>query len=94
MLVCSKIIYKLHALEQMFQRAISQQEVEFVIRHGETITAYPNDKPYPSLLRLAFIDNRPIHIVVAQNSEGECYIVTAYEPNAFLWNADFKTKKK
>lgn len=94
MMTCAKITYKLHAVEQMFNRAITQKEVEHVIEHGQTIAAYPTDKPYPSPLRLAFVDAWPIHIVIAQSSDGECYIVTAYEPNLFLWNTDFRTKKK
>ncbi len=91
---CIRITYKLHAIEQMFARTITQKAVEMVVRLGETITTYPTDKPYPSILRLGFVDDRPIHIVVAQDELGECYVVTAYEPNVFLWNPDFKTKKK
>ena len=91
---CSRITYKLHAVDQMFNRDIRQEEVEHVLVEGETIASYPTDKPYPSLLRLGLIDGRPIHIVVAQDEQGNCYIVTAYEPDLFLWNTDFKTKKK
>lgn len=91
---CNRVTYKLHAVEQMFKRNITQAEVEEVIRMGETIVAYPDDKPYPSLLRLAFVNERPIHIVVAQDATGECFVVTAYEPSIFLWEADFKTKKR
>ncbi|GAB3970133.1 hypothetical protein GCM10028806_17570 [Spirosoma terrae] len=91
---CKQVVYKLHAVEQMFKRNITQAEVEQVINLGETIAAYPDDKPYPSLLRLAFVNKRPIHIVVAQSELGECFIITAYEPSVFLWDADFKTKKR
>lgn len=91
---CTKLTYKLHAVEQMFKRNITQLDVEEVIRSGETIAEYKDDKPYPSILRLAFIDGRPIHIVVAQDKLGECFIITAYEPSVFLWEADFKTKKR
>ncbi|GAB4022522.1 DUF4258 domain-containing protein [Spirosoma koreense] len=91
---CSRVTYKLHAVEQMFKRNITQPEVEEVIRNGETIAEYPGDKPYPSILRLAFVAERPIHIVIAQDEVGECYIVTAYEPTVFLWEPDFKTQKR
>ena len=91
---CTTIIYKLHAVEQMFARNITQQEVEYVINQGETIASYPTDKPYPSVLRLGFVNRLPIHVVIAQDEQGECYIVTAYELNVFLWNTAFKTKKK
>ena len=91
---CRKVSYKLHAVEQMFKRSITQTEVEAVIEQGKTIANYPDDKPYPSMLRLAFVDERPIHIVVAQDETGECFVVTAYEPSIFLWEPDFKTKKR
>ena len=91
---CKKVTYKLHAVEQMFKRNITQPEVELVIKNGETIAEYPNDKPYPSILRLAYINERPIHIVVAQDETGECFVVPAYEPSIFLWETDFKTKKR
>ncbi len=54
---CRKISYKLHAVEQMFKRSITQAEVEAVIEQGTTIANYPDDKPYPSMLRLAFVDD-------------------------------------
>jgi len=78
----------------MFKRGITEVEVESVIAQGETIATYPDDKPYPSLLRLGSIQGRPIHIVLAQDIAGECFIVTAYEPAIFLWESDFKTKKR
>lgn len=93
-MTCEKITYRLHAIEQMFAREITQEEVESVIAQGEIIVTYPMDKPYPSVLRLGFVGERPIHIVVAQDGLGECYVVTAYEPSVFIWNADFKSKKK
>lgn len=91
---CNRITYKLHAVEQMFVRNITQEEVEYVISQGETFANYSTDKPYPSVLRMGFADKRPIHLVIAQDNRIECYIVTAYEPNVFLWSTDFKAKKK
>ncbi len=91
---CTKLTYKLHSIEQMFKRSITQVEVEAVSRQGEIIAEYPKDKPYPSVLRFDFVNGRPIHIVFAQDELGECFIVTAYEPSVFLWEADFKTKKR
>jgi hypothetical protein len=87
-------MYRLHAVEQMFKRAMSPYEVEQVIAEGEEVAAYPTDKPYPSSLRLCVVNGRPIHVVVARNESGTCFVVTAYEPSIFIWNADFKTKKK
>ncbi|MFN2440419.1 MAG: DUF4258 domain-containing protein, partial [Chitinophagaceae bacterium] len=51
------------------------------------------DKPYPSKLLLKFVKNKPVHIVVAQNSDTwECVIITCYIPDPLLWDKDFKQK--
>ncbi len=89
------IIYSNHAVKQMFSRMITTDEVEKVLKNGETIMDYPNDKPYPSKLLLAFCNNRPIHVVSSYNSaENTTIIITAYEPSLDIWENNFKTRKK
>jgi len=42
-----------------------------------------------------FIDQRPIHVVVAENiSETQKIIVTVYIPDFTTFESDFKTRKK
>ena len=53
----------------MFQRKITTHEVEYVLKKGEIIQEYPEDKPYPSELLLAFYKQRPLHIVCSYNKE-------------------------
>jgi Domain of unknown function (DUF4258) len=78
----------------MLEKGITTGEVEQTVLQGEVIQEYGDDKPFPSLLILSFIMKRPVHIVVAQNTETkECIIITCYEPDVQLWNRDFKTKK-
>jgi len=78
----------------MFERSLSTEEIVFTIQTGETITGYPDDKPYPSELRLGWVNGRPVHVVVAQSQENsECYVITAYVPSAEIWNDDFKTRR-
>ncbi len=48
---CRNVTYKLHAVEQMFKRNLTQPEVELVIKHGETIAEYPND----NLIRVFYV---------------------------------------
>jgi len=77
----------------MFNRKISKDDVSHVIDHGEVIKEYPDDKPYPSKLVLGFPKKRPIHVVLAYNTENETlYIITAYLPDPILWTRDFKKK--
>ena len=40
--------FRVHAIKRMAQRAISKQDVQHVLQTGETIEAYPEDKPYPT----------------------------------------------
>jgi len=91
---CTSVKFSGHALRRMFERSLSTDEVIFTIQTGETITGYPDDKPYPSELRLSWVNGRPVHVVVAQNQENsECYVITAYVPSPEIWNDDFKTRR-
>ena len=94
-MTCNRIIYSEHAITQMFSRNISISDVEDVLKDGEIIEEYPDDKPYPSQLLLAFLNKRPLHVVNAFEAiEKICIIVTAYEPEIHLWINNFKTRKK
>ena len=91
---CSGFQYSTHAVKRMLEKDITTREVEQTILYGEVIQEYKDDKPFPSRLILNFINNRPIHIVAAQNKETkECIVVTCYEPDVIIWTSDFKTKK-
>lgn len=64
------------------------------IAAGEVIEEYPEDMPFPSVLLLAWIKERPLHVVVAQDREsGNCYLVTVYPPDPDLWEPDFRTRR-
>ncbi|MFN0174873.1 MAG: DUF4258 domain-containing protein [Saprospiraceae bacterium] len=90
---CSKYEYINHAIAQMFKRSISAEDVEATIENGEIIKDYPEDSPFPSQLKLNYVGNRPIHVVVSQDSSTwVCYVITAYEPDSSLWKSDFKSK--
>ena len=92
---CKYIKFSGHAINQMFKRRISKQDVRFVIDNGETIKEYTDDKPFPSKLILGFTNKRALHVVLANDLEQEtCYVITAYFPDAGLWDKDFKSKKK
>lgn len=90
---CSKYEYSNHSITQMFKRSISVDDVEATIINGLIIQEYPFDTPYPSMLKLHFVNTRPIHVVVSQDiSTGICFVITAYEPDSSLWKPDFKSK--
>jgi len=79
----------------MFEREISDEEVLKVIQEGEVIEEYPNDEPYPSMLILDFVNDRPIHVVLAVNEEESMgIVVTAYQPDPSLWRDNFRRRRK
>lgn len=84
----------MHAIERMFEREIAQDEVRRVLREGEVIEHYPEDVPYPSRLVLGWRQAKPLHVVAADDAEFErTFVITVYEPDAGLWDAEFRRRK-
>ena len=78
----------------MFERKISRVDVSAVIRTGETVVDYPDDRPYPSRLLLGWPGVGPLHVVIAQDpGNGVCYVITVYIPDSGQWNDDFRTRR-
>jgi len=89
-----KIVYRLHAIERMFERNISEENINEAVLIGKVIENYPEDKPYPSKLLFALINNRPIHVVIAENiSNEEIIVITVYEPDLSKWDESFERRK-
>ena len=94
----NSVLYTRHAKYEMkteeFGR-IFDHEVCEAIYNGEVIEAYPEDKPYPSVLIFGrTIVDRPLHIVCAyDNMEIFVIIITVYQPNPKLW-MEYKRRKK
>lgn len=89
----NKLIFRKHALQRMFERAISTEDVAAVLERGKIIVDYPNDLPYPSRLMLGWPQSRPIHLVAANTLETEIVVITVYEPDPALWEAGFERRK-
>jgi len=88
-----RLVFRVHALKRMFERGITVEDVRSAVTSGEVIQNYPDDRPYPSRLMLGWIGPRPLHVVVAEDSEaGILMVVTAYEPDPVQWDAGFKRK--
>jgi hypothetical protein len=89
------IEWQRHALEQMMERGITRETVKEVLRHGEIIEDYPDDKPYPSALFLGWIRSEPFHAVAAFDSLTEkCFVITAYKPDLEHFESDYKTRRE
>jgi len=88
-----KFIYRVHAIERMFQRDISDDEVEYVVKNGRIIEKYYDDKPYPSFLIYASVNNKKLHIVYAKDENESVIIITVYQPSLDFWKDDYMTRK-
>ena len=89
-----QFIYRVHAIERMFQRDIAEDIVEKTIKDGEVIEKYLDDKPYPSFLVLGFEDEnatKPVHVVFAKNVD-QMIVITVYRPDESKWTNNYKTR--
>ena len=90
----TRIIFRTHSLQRMFQRKISVAEVKSVVSAGKMIENYPQDLPYPSKLVLGYSNERPLHVVYSENfGSKEIIIITVYEPDSNLWEDNYSRRK-
>ena len=89
------IVYRIHAIQRMFARRIAEENVRWVLGHGETIEDYSDEMPFPSRLISGKRGNHPLHVVVAENiTEGETLVITAYEPDPAQWKSNLMERRK
>lgn len=89
------LMFRVHAIARMFERAVTEQEVREALESGETIEQYPHDTPYASRLVLGWCGDRPIHVVAVDNlQEDEVIVITVYEPDPALWDTDFRRRQR
>ena len=89
-----EIIFRLHAVQRMFERNISEIEVREVIEAEDVIERYPDDLPFPSRLLLGFANHRPLHVVATQSESGATVIITVYKPAPEQWEQGFRRRRK
>jgi hypothetical protein len=89
-----KNIYRVHAIERMFERRIDIDDIQAALENGETVENYVDENGYPGRLILLRRGNRAIHVVVAYNStDDENIIITGYRPDLQHWAKDFKRRR-
>ena len=59
------VIYRVHAVRRMFERRITEADVDKVLAEGEEIVSYPDDVPYASRLLLGWRGDQPLHVMAA-----------------------------
>ena len=89
-----KILFRVHAVQRMFERHISARKVREALETGETVEDYSAEMPEPSRLILGFQGKRPFHMVTSENQEtNETTIITVYLPDTNKWNKDLKRRR-
>jgi len=90
-----RTVWRLHALRRMIERGISRAEVIGAQKYKKVIEDYPDDTPYPSCLVLGFIEQRPLHVVVAYDAtEQDAYIITVYVFSLDKFEPDWRTRRE
>jgi hypothetical protein len=88
------VVFSGHAVRRMFEWGFQRDEVVEVLRNGEVIAEYPEDKPFPSYLLLGFAAGRALHVLAALDRTTEtCHAITVYPPDPARWREDLKTRK-
>ena len=89
------IIFRIHAVQRMFERRINLEAVRQVLQSGEMIEDYSEDMPDPGGLLSARQGQRPLHVVMAKNTkENELVVITVYEPDKAQWKPGFRDRKE
>jgi Domain of unknown function (DUF4258) len=89
-----KTIFRVHAVQRMFERDVSVKKVLGALKTGETIEDYSSEMPEPSRLILGFQGRRPFHVVTSENLEtNETTIITVYIPDPNKWKKDARSRR-
>ena len=89
-----KTIFRVHAVQRMFERRVAIKKVLSAIETGETIEDYSSETPEPSRLILGFQGRRPFHVVASENLEmGETTVITVYVPDVKRWKKDARSRR-
>ena len=90
-----RLVFRVHAIQRMALRDISEADVRAVLTTGEAIEEYPDDTPFPSRLVLGWVGSRPLHVVAADDPEEEdTIVITVYEPEPNQWEVGFRRRRQ
>lgn len=89
-----KILYRVHAVQRMFEREISAGKVRKALEAEDVIEDYSSEMPEPSRLIMGFQGKRPFHVVTSENPDkNEITVITVYLPDADKWKKDSRSRK-
>lgn len=90
----TKIMFRVHAVQRMFERSVTVKKVREALETGEVIEDYSSEMPEPSRLLLGFQGKRPFHVVTSENpAANELTVITVYLPDLNKWKKDFRSRR-
>jgi hypothetical protein len=90
----TKILYRVHAVQRMFEREISPVKVRKALEVEDVIEDYSSEMPEPSRLMMGFQGKRPFHVVTSEDPEAnEITVITVYLPDANKWKKNSRSRK-
>jgi len=90
----TKIFYRAHAVQRMFEREVSPVKVRRALEAEDVIEDYSAEMPEPSRLIMGFQGKRPFHVVTSENPEEDgITVVTVYLPDPNKWKKDCRSRK-
>ena len=89
-----KTIFRVHAVQRLFERRVAIKKVLSAIETGEVIEDYSSETPEPSQLILGFQGKRPFHVVTSENPvTNETTVITVYIPDPNKWKKDARSRR-
>jgi hypothetical protein len=84
-----QVIFRVHAVQRMFERGITEVEVRDAIENGEII-----EQQDEARLILGYCEGRPIHVSTIDDAQARATVViTVYEPDPARWDKAFKKRR-
>ena len=88
------IQFRAHALQRMFARGISIEQVRRVIEKGETIEDYSAEMHESGKLVFGLSGKLPIHVVISEARSAQMTtVITVYVADPERWRDDFRKRK-
>ncbi len=91
-----KILWSFHAVQKLRIEGLRKSQVEDALKNCVLVEDYHvTGRPLPDCLVLEFINEEPVHVVVALDEDFDrILIVTVYRPSAGRWEDGWKKRKK
>jgi hypothetical protein len=91
------VVWSAHAVGELVADRLVRSDVEAALAEAVIVENYPTvGRPLPDCPVLGDLrDGRPIHAVVAIDTEqDQIIVVTVYRPDAEEWEDDWRTRRK